>query len=193
MNLLTTKQTTGRQRVLILGGGFGGLEACRALDHDDYEITLIDRQNHHLFQPLLYQVATCGLSAPEIAQPLRMILAQQRNVRILMAEITGVDLAARKVQLADQSLEYDYLIMALGARTGYFGHPEWEQFAPGLKSLADATRIRRDVLTAYERAEAATDPAEIEALLTTVVIVGGPTGVEMAGALAELAPRADRF
>ncbi len=190
MNLLTTKQTTGRQRVLILGGGFGGLEACRALDHDDYEITLIDRQNHHLFQPLLYQVATCGLSAPEIAQPLRMILAQQRNVRILMAEITGLDLAARKVQLADQSLEYDYLIMALGARTGYFGHPEWERFAPGLKSLADATRIRRDVLTAYERAEAATDPAEIEALLTTVVIGGGPTGVEMAGALAELAHHA---
>jgi NADH dehydrogenase len=185
-----TTQTPARLRVLILGGGFGGLEACRALNTDDYEITLIDRQNHHLFQPLLYQVATCGLSAPEIAQPLRMILSQQRNVRILMAEITSVDLASRQVHLADQSLEYDYLIMALGARTGYFGHPEWEEFAPGLKSLADATRIRREVLSAYERAEAATDKAEIESLLTTVVIGGGPTGVEMAGALAELAHHA---
>ena len=177
-------------RVVILGGGFGGLEACRALDNSRFDITLVDRQNHHLFQPLLYQVATGGLSAPEIAQPLRSILSDQKNVTIFMTEVLAVDLAAKRVSLENRELEYDYLVLALGARTGYFGHPEWEQFAPGLKSLDDATRIRRDVLTAYEKAEQTTNDKEVEFLLTTVVIGGGPTGVEMAGALSELAHHA---
>lgn len=174
-------------RVVVLGGGFGGLETCKALDDQRFQVTLIDRQNHHLFQPLLYQVATGGLSAPEIAQPLRAVLTEQKNVTVLMGEVKAIDLPARLVQLPNQQLGYDYLIIALGARTGYFGHHEWEQFAPGLKTLDDATKLRHDVLLAYEKAEASTDPAEVKALLTSVVVGGGPTGVEMAGSLAELA------
>ena len=177
-------------RILILGGGFGGLEACRALTDERFAITLIDRQNHHLFQPLLYQVATCGLSAPEIAQPLRSLVAKQANVTVLMAEVKGIDLTARRVELEGQTLEYDYLILALGARTGYFGHPEWEKFAPGLKSLEDATLIRRRVLMAYEKAEANAHAQPVKPLLTSVVVGGGPTGIELAGSLAELAHHA---
>jgi NADH dehydrogenase len=174
-------------RVVILGGGFGGLAACRALAAPHYSVTLVDRQNHHLFQPLLYQVATGALSAPEIAQPLRSIVEEQANVTVLMKEVLSIDLAGRKVMLEGLNLEYDYLILALGARTSYFGHPQWEQYATGLKSLEDATRIRRSVLTAYEKAEASKDVNELERLMTTIVVGGGPTGIELAGSLAELA------
>ena len=140
-------------RVAVLGGGFGGLSFCKELSDPRFTITLIDRQNHHLFQPLLYQVATGGLSAPEIAQPIRSILRKQKNVTVLMEEVKSIDLAQRSVRLEKRTLEYDYLIIALGARTGYFGHPEWEPFAPGLKTLEDARRIRTDALGCYEAAE----------------------------------------
>lgn len=173
-------------RVVVLGGGFGGLECARSLTDPRFAVTLVDRENHHLFQPLLYQVATAGLSAPEIAQPIRMLVRGQENVTVLMDEATGIDLAARRVTLQQQTLEYDYLVLALGVRTGYFGHEDWAEHAPGLKSLDDATRIRSQVLRAFERAESGHDKAEHDRLLTMVVVGGGPTGVEMAGALAEL-------
>ena len=176
-------------RVVVLGGGFGGLAFCRDLRSPQFAITLIDRQNHHLFQPLLYQVATGGLSAPEIAHPIRSILRKQKNVTVLMEEVQGVDLARRAVRLADRELAYDYLVIALGARTGYFGHDAWEAHAPGLKTLDDAQRIRTDALGCYERAECTDDAAERAFLLTSVVVGGGPTGVEMAGALAELSKK----
>ena len=176
-------------RVVVLGGGFGGLAFSRELDNPRFAVTLIDRQNHHLFQPLLYQVATGGLSAPEIAHPIRSILRKQKNVTVLMEDVQGVDLAQRSVRLEGRDLAYDYLIIALGARTGYFGHNEWEPHAPGLKTLEDAQRIRADALGCYERAESSGDAAEREALLTSVVVGGGPTGVEMAGALAELSKK----
>ncbi len=173
-------------RILILGGGFGGLECARTLKGPRFAITLVDRENHHLFQPLLYQVATAGLSAPEIAQPIRMLLRDQENVRILMDEATGIDLVQRRVTLKKQTLDYDYLVMAMGVRTGYFGHDEWAAHAPGLKNLDDATRIRSQVLRAFERAESGVEDAQRVKLTTLVIVGGGPTGVEMAGALAEL-------
>jgi NADH:ubiquinone reductase (H+-translocating) len=172
--------------IVVLGAGFGGLRFCRTFNHSAARVTLVDRQNHHLFQPLLYQVATAGLSAPEIAQPIRSILADQPNVTVLLNNVTGFDLAARTVRLEKNTLTYDYLVLALGGCTSYFGHPEWEQFAPGLKSLDDAMRIRRDILLAFENAENARDPGEHDRLMTIVVIGGGPTGVELAGAFAEL-------
>jgi NADH dehydrogenase len=174
-------------RVVVLGGGFGGLAVCKELCDRRFAVTLIDRQNHHLFQPLLYQVATGGLSAPEIAHPIRSILRDRKNVTVLMEDVLSVDLARRCVKLSQSEIDYDYLVIALGARTGYFGHPEWEENAPGLKTLEDAQRIRTDALGCFERAECLTDPTERTALLTSVIIGGGPTGVEMAGALAELA------
>lgn len=174
-------------RVLVLGAGFGGLTFCQELKHGTAEITVIDRQNHHLFQPLLYQVATAGLSAPEIAQPIRSILSDHPRVTVLMGEVLGVDLPARRVELRNGPIEYDYLVLALGGRTSYFGHPEWEEFAPGLKSLEDALHIRRDLLLAFEKAEMETNPLERERLMTIVVVGGGPTGVELAGAFSELA------
>jgi NADH dehydrogenase len=173
-------------RVLILGGGFGGLECARRLSNPRFAVTLVDRQNHHLFQPLLYQVATAGLSAPEIAQPIRMLLRGQENVSVLMDEAQAIDLAGKEVRLAGQTVAYDYLVLALGVRTGYFGHDDWAEHAPGLKSLDDATRIRSQVLRAFERAETRSDEVEHQRLMTMVVVGGGPTGVEMAGALAEL-------
>ncbi len=176
-----------KPRVIVLGGGFGGLALCKALRRSEIEITLVDRQNHHLFQPLLYQVATAGLSAPEIAQPLRAILGQQENLRVIMDEVVSIDLTAKKVIARAHVLDFDYLVIALGAVTGYFGHHEWAEHAPGLKSLDDATRIRRKLLLAFERAENSSDPAEIARLTTIAVVGGGPTGVEMAGACAELA------
>ena len=175
-----------RHRVVILGGGFGGLECARHLTDNRFDVLLVDRQNHHLFQPLLYQVATAGLSAPEIAQPIRMLLRGQENVTVLMDEAQAIDLAAKKVVLAGQTVHYDYLILAMGVSTGYFGHNEWAAHAPGLKSLDDATRIRSQVLRAFERAETRSDAVEHQRLMTMVVVGGGPTGVEMAGALAEL-------
>src|SRR5881392_3211823 len=173
--------------ILVLGAGFGGLTFCQTFNHPGVHVTLVDRQNHHLFQPLLYQVATAGLSAPEIAQPIRSILANRPNVTVLLANAVDFNLAEKKVLLEQSVLTYDYLVMALGGVTSYFGHPEWEQFAPGLKSLDDALRIRRHILLAFEKAENATDASERDRLMTIVVVGGGPTGVELAGAFAELA------
>lgn len=178
---------SSRKRVFVLGGGFGGLACCQALPHDGLDVYLIDRQNHHLFQPLLYQVATAGLSMPEIAQPLRSILRPDDHLMVLMEEVRGIDLAARCVTTGDRTFPYDYLVIALGGVTSYFGHPEWAAHAPGLKSLDDAARIRREVLLAFEKAEASEDPGERRRLMTIVVVGGGPTGVELAGAFAELA------
>ncbi len=178
-----------RPRVLVLGAGFGGLTFCQALACAKADITLVDRQNHHLFQPLLYQVATAGLSAPEIAQPVRSILRKQRNVTVLLDDITGFDLARREVRLERAVLSYDYLVLALGSVVSFFGHPEWARFAHGLKSLDDALQIRRDVLLAFERAENGATPAERDRLMTIIVVGGGPAGVELAGAFAELAQR----
>jgi NADH dehydrogenase FAD-containing subunit len=179
-----------RPRIVIVGAGFGGLAAAHALRKAKADVTVVDKRNYHLFQPLLYQVATAGLSPAQIASPIRGILSRQRNATVLMARVTGIDTAARAVLLGEKPLPYDYLIVATGARHAYFGRDEWEPFAPGLKKIEDATAIRRRVLIAFERAETETDPAERERLLTFVVIGGGPTGVEMAGAIAELAKMA---
>jgi NADH dehydrogenase len=173
-------------RIIVLGAGFGGLAGCKKLCKSGCEITLIDRQNHHLFQPLLYQVATAGLSAPEIAQPVRDILAKRKNIKVIMEEVESIDLGNRQVKTSSHDLRYDFLIVALGAVTGYFGNDQWERFAPGLKTLEDATRIRHRVLGAFEKAEICSDPEERKRLMTIVVVGGGPTGVEMAGACAEL-------
>jgi NADH dehydrogenase len=173
-------------RVVIVGGGFGGLYAARALRRAPVEVTVVDRRNHHVFQPLLYQVAMAGLSPGDIASPIRWILRRQKNVEVILAEAIGFDLAANRLILKDDVLEYDYLIVATGATHAYFGHDEWRRTAPGLKTLEDALEIRRRVLIAFERAEREKDPARRTAELTFVVIGGGPTGVEMAGALAEI-------
>jgi NADH dehydrogenase len=173
-------------RVVIVGGGFGGLYAARALRRAPVEVTVVDRRNHHLFQPLLYQVAMAALSPGDIASPIRWILRRQKNVEVILAEATGFDLGANRLILKDDVLDYDYLIVATGATHAYFGHDEWRRTAHGLKSLEDALEIRRRVLIAFERAEREKDPAARAAELTFVVIGGGPTGVEMAGALAEI-------
>jgi len=173
--------------VVVVGGGFGGLAAARALARRPVQVTLVDRRNHHLFQPLLYQVATATLSPADIAMPLRSILRNAQNVRVILGEVDKVDLAARRLSLTDGALDYDALILAAGASHSYFGHDDWEVLAPGLKTLEDAIEIRRRVLLAFEAAERAVDGAERRALLTLVVIGGGPTGVELAGALAEIA------
>ena len=173
--------------VVVLGAGFGGLTFCQKFHHPTARVTLVDRTNHHLFQPLLYQVATAGLSAPEIAQPIRGILSNQPNVTVLLDRVQDFDLAGKRVLLEKNALPYDYLVLALGGCTSYFGHPEWEPFAPGLKSLQDAIRIRHNVLLAFEKAECESDPATRDKLMTIVVVGGGPTGVELAGAFAELA------
>ena len=171
---------------MILGGGFGGLAAARVLGRHDVQVTVVDRRNHHVFQPLLYQVATSGLSAPDIAAPIRHIL-RRPNTEVLLAEARGVDLARRTVLLADGEVAYDALIVATGATHSYFGHAEWAAHAPGLKTLEDALEIRRRVLLAFEKAERETDEAARRQWLTFVVIGAGPTGVEMAGTLAEIA------
>ena len=174
--------------VVIVGAGFGGLEATHRLKGAPVRITLVDRRNHHLFQPLLYQVATASLSTSEIAWPIRYLLRDRPEVTTLFAAVSGVDAAARRVLLDDgDSLPYDTLIIATGARHAYFGHDEWEPFAPGLKTLEDATTLRRRILVAFERAERETDPQRRAALLTFVIIGAGPTGVELAGTIAELA------
>ena len=174
--------------VVIVGGGFAGLWATRALASTPVRITLVDRGNHHLFQPLLYQVATAGLSAPDIAAPLRHILRKQRNVEVRMATVTGIDADAKRIELDDGSaLDFDTLLLASGATHAYFGNDHWAEHAPGLKTLDDALDLRRKLLLAFERAEAATDPAEREAWLHFAIVGGGPTGVELAGTLAEIA------
>lgn len=174
-------------RVVIVGGGFGGLKAARNLRKAPVEVTLIDRRNYHLFQPLLYQIATGALSPANIAAPLRALLSRQKNARVLMGEVVGFDLPNRKVLLSDEAIEYDTLIVAAGSRTGYFGHDDWEKHAPGLKSIEDATSIRAKILRAFETAEKLGDPAAAKPWLTFAIVGAGPTGVEMAGAIAELA------
>ena len=177
-------------RVVIVGAGFGGLQAARALRHAPVQVTVIDRQNHHLFQPLLYWVATAGLSPADISSPIRSILKRQKNTTVYLAEVTGVDVEQQRVQMGEHSVPYDYLVLATGAHDNYFGHPEWERDAPGLKSIVDATSIRRKILLAFEAAELESDPAKIRELLTFVLVGAGPTGVELAGAIAELAHKA---
>lgn len=177
--------------VVIIGAGFGGLTAAQALKKALVRVTVVDRTNHHLFQPLLYQVAMAGLSPADIAEPIRSILRNQKNASVILAEATAFDLANREIILRDgqgeRRLDYDYLLLATGGRTSYFGHDEWERFAPGLKDLEDAVEIRRRVLLAFEAAEKEPDPQRRRELLTFVVIGGGPTGVELAGSIAELA------
>ncbi|HEY7834186.1 MAG TPA: NAD(P)/FAD-dependent oxidoreductase [Ktedonobacterales bacterium] len=191
-----------RPRVVIVGGGFGGLRAARALRRSPVAVTVIDRMNHHVFQPLLYWVATAGLSPADISGPIRGILSSQRNAEVQLGAVTGVDVAGRRVLVRDpagdspdgrageRAVPYDYLILATGTWHSYFGHDDWERAAPGLKSLADATALRRRILLAFEEAELERDPDQRAALLTFVVVGGGPTGVEMAGAIAELARHA---
>ncbi len=178
--------SNSRPHIVILGGGFGGLQAARSLARAHVRITLIDRRNHHLFQPLLYQVATAGLNPSDIAYPIRSILRKQRNVKVLLAEAQSIDTAHKVVRLDHGHVNYDYLIVATGATHSYFGREEWATHAPGLKTVEDALDIRRRVLWAYEAAERETDPVEQNPWLTFVVVGAGPTGVEMAGALAEI-------
>jgi NADH dehydrogenase len=174
-------------RVVILGGGFGGLSAALRLRRAPVQVTLIDRCNYHLFQPLLYQVATGSLSPANISSPLRTILKRQRNTQVLLAEAVGIDAAKRRVILSDGAIDYDTLIVATGSSHQYFGHEEWEQWAPGLKTVEDATDMRRRILLAFETAERETDPEKRRAMMTFVIVGGGPTGAELAGALAEIA------
>lgn len=181
---------TRRPRVVIVGAGFGGLAAAMGLARADADITVVDRRNHHLFQPLLYQVATAGLSPADIAWPIRSILRDQRNADVLLAEVSAIDPGAREVHADGRRVPYDYLVVATGARHHYFGNDEWEADAPGLKTLDDATGIRRRVLMAFERAETESDPGERARQLCFAIVGGGPTGVELAGAIAELARRA---
>ena len=177
-------------RVVIVGAGFGGLRAARALRKAPVHVSVIDRQNHHLFQPLLYWVATAGLSPADISSPIRSILRKQKNTEVFMEEVTGIDFQEQRVLMGDRSVPYDYLVLATGAHDNYFGHPEWGHYAPGLKSIVDATSIRRKILLSFEAAEIETDPEKVKALLTFALVGAGPTGVEMAGAIAELAHKA---
>src|SRR6266487_3549441 len=175
-----------KPRVVIVGSGFGGLEAAKKLACKNVRLTVIDRTNYHLFQPLLYQVATAALSPADIAAPVRAVLSKCRNVEVILAEVQSVDVDAKKVKTVDLEIDYDYLILATGARHSYFGHNEWEKLAPGLKSLEDAVELRRRILLAFEYAEKTTDEAARRAAMNFVIIGGGPTGVEMAGAIAEI-------
>jgi len=179
--------------VVVIGGGFGGLMAAKALTRAPVSVTLLDRHNHHLFQPLLYQVATATLSPGDIASPIRWILRRARNVRVLLGDVRAIDTQTRRVRLEDDStIDYDFLIVATGASHTYFGHDEWAKDAPGLKTLEDALAIRRRILVAFERAERETDPARQQRLMTFVMVGGGPTGVELAGTLAEIAHQTRR-
>jgi len=181
---------TAFPKIVIVGGGFGGLHAAKGLGKAKAQITVIDRNNYHLFQPLLYQVATAGLSPGDIAEPIRKILKKQKNTEVLLAEVETVDLKNQKLILKDGSIDFDYLVLAPGSRYNYFGHPAWAKVAPELKSLRNALEIRQKILLAFERAEIENDPAKRQALLTFIVVGGGPTGVELAGAIAELAHKA---
>ena len=176
-----------KPHVVIVGAGFGGLEAAKKLACQDVSVTVIDRTNYHLFQPLLYQVATAALSPADIAAPVRAILSKYKNLEVILAEVQSVDVAAKKIKTTDMEIPYDFLVLATGARHSYFGHNEWEKLAPGLKSLEDAIELRRRLLMAFEYAEKIADEAARKAAMTFVIIGGGPTGVEMAGAIAEIA------
>jgi len=178
---------TGRAQIVIVGCGFGGLFAARALSRTPADVLVIDRNNYHLFQPLLYQVASAALAPADIAQPIRTILRYQRNARVMLAEVEKIDLAARRVSAAGSELSYDYLVLAPGAVDNYFGHEEWRQFAPGMKAVEEATFIRSRLLRSFETAEIEVDPAERAAHLTFIIVGAGPTGVELAGAIKELA------
>lgn len=182
--------TADGHRVVIIGAGFGGLSAAKALGRSSYDVTLIDRHNYHLFQPLLYQVATAGLSPADIASPIRSILRDQKNTHVVLAKVSGVDLSRNEVLAEGRHIPFDTLVVATGAQHAYFGHDDWAHDAPGLKTIDDATYLRRRILLAFERAETEPDPDERRRLLNFVVVGGGPTGVEMAGAIAELANRA---
>src|SRR5215475_14031792 len=179
--------TSKLPHVVIVGGGFGGLDAARVFKRAPVRVTLLDRHNHHVFQPLLYQVATASLSPGDIASPIRWILRHQKNVEVFLAEVRSIDMARRLVLTDRDPVPYDYLIIATGASHAYFGHPQWSRRAPGLKTLDDALEMRRRTLLAFEAAERVEDPAEQRRLLTFVIVGGGPTGVELAGALAEIA------
>ena len=187
---LTWKSSVQRPKVTIVGAGFGGLSAARALGEAPVEITLIDRKNYHLFQPLLYQVATAALSPADIAWPIRQLVRHQRNTRVILGEVTDVDPARKVVNTREMEFSYDFLVLATGAAHSYFGKDEWAPYAPGLKTIENATEIRRRILIAFERAEMEQDPKVRSRLLTFVIVGGGPTGVEMAGAIAELARKA---
>src|ERR1700683_3184261 len=176
-----------RHRVVIVGGGFGGLRGALGLGRAPFEMPLVHRSNYHLFQPLLYQVATGTLSPANIASPLRNILKRRKNTRVLLAEATGIDASNHRVILSDGLIEYDTLVVGTGSSHQYFGHDEWEKFAPGLKSVDDATAMRRRILLAFEAAEREPDPAKLKAWMTFVIVGGGPTGAELAGALGEIA------
>lgn len=180
-------ETTTLPRVVIVGAGFGGLHAARALRAVPVQVTVIDRNNYHLFQPLLYQVATASLSPADISAPIRHVLRKQKNTEVLLGEVTGVDMEQQRVLMGEQAVPYDYLILATGARDSYFGHNAWAQFAPGLKSIRQATELRSQILRAFEQAEEEPDEEKRRALLTFVLVGAGPTGVEMAGAIAGLA------
>ncbi len=169
---------TGKPHVIIVGAGFGGLEAAKKFTCENVRVTVIDRTNYHLFQPLLYQVATAALSPADIAAPVRAVLSKCRNVEVILAEVQSVDVDAKKVKTVDLEIDYDYLILATGARHSYFGHNEWEKLAPGLKSLEDAVELRRRILLAFEYAEKTTDEAARRAAMNFVIIGGGPTGVD---------------
>ena len=188
--MVTPETSASRPRIIIVGAGFGGLSAAMALANSDFSITVVDRHNYHLFQPLLYQVATAALSPADIASPIRGIMRRQTNVNVILANVSGVDLDRREVIAEDHRIGFNTLIIATGAQHAYFGHDEWASFAPGLKTIDDATHLRRRILLAFEKAETETDPQERRRLLNFVVVGGGPTGVEMAGAVAELAKRA---
>ncbi len=175
-----------RKKIVIIGGGFGGLLAAKEFDDFDADITLIDKTNHHIFQPLLYQVATAALSPADIATPIRAILNKQKNIKIIMDEVIHIDREKREVKTNDLVINFDYLIVAVGSRHSYFGHPEWEKYAPGLKTLNDALTVRERMLWSLEKAEKIKDPEEVNKYLTYAVIGGGPTGVEMAGSIAEI-------
>ena len=181
------ESTPLKPHVVIVGAGFGGLEAAKKLGNEPVRVTVIDRTNHHVFQPLLYQIATAALSPAQIAAPIRGILSKFTNIEVILAEVRSVNVAAKNVNIGDRDIRYDYLILATGARHSYFGHEEWEKLAPGLKSLEDAVEVRRRLLLAFEYAEKITDPAAKAAAMTFVIIGGGPTGVEMAGAIVEIA------
>lgn len=181
--------SSARPQIVIVGAGFGGLFAAQALAKTEADVTVIDRHNYHLFQPLLYQVATAGLPPSDIAWPIRSILRKQRNARVLLAEVTGIDARACVVRLHDRTIPFDYLVVATGSTHSYFGHEQWREIAPGLKTIDDATLIRRRILNAFEAAEMENDPAQRERLLRFVIVGAGPTGVELAGTIAELAHR----
>lgn len=176
-----------KQKVIIIGGGFGGLSAAKKIKNPNIEVTLIDKTNHHLFQPLLYQVATAALSPADIAAPIRGILRNRKNIRVIMGNVERIDVENKKVFLDNEILEYDYLIVAVGSRHSYFGNDAWEKDAPGLKTLSDALKIREKILLSYEKAERSNDENDIKKYLTFAVIGGGPTGVELAGAISEIA------